>query len=227
LESAKAIDQRTGTPPAAGAAASGGASSSSSFAVTSSCGDVPAEEVERRLVFVRRLLTQLSHGLCEDIEVSEDTVRLHRQLQAAWELQIVPVLAAASRYPADAQERLQLVVAERDKISREVDDALEAAAVEEQLTNLQRCTRKLEAARAADDPDPELVKALAGRVDKLVAEIKEARAATTPAANADIDALIAHAQEAAAKPVKPLPAAARGGAAAAAVSASITASMDD
>ena len=221
LESAKAIDQRTGTPPAASASAA---------AAASAAGDVPAEEVEWRLVFVRRLLTQLSRGLCDDIEVSEDSVRLHRQLQAAWELQMAPVLAAASRYPADTQERLQLVVAEREKISREVDDALEAAAVEEQLTNLQRCTRQLESARASGDPDAALVKALAGRVEKLVAEIKDARTAT-PAANADIDALIAHAQEAAGKTAKqPLPEAARSGSGVGnnkqAVSVSVSVSMD-
>lgn len=201
LETAKAIDKQTAVatrhrelaPSTIGASGEGVSSKS-----------IPSTtEIDARITSTRSLLQRLSHGLSNDVELPEDTARLFRQLQATWELQLEPVVLRATQCPVDVQQRLQLIAAERDKISREVEAALEARAVEDQLVMLQRCTRQLDAAQQADSPDPSRLRSLSGKISELVAEIKEVRkassAASTAADSGDIDFLVAQAQQTAAK----------------------------
>eukprot|EP00750_Incisomonas_marina_P030716 INCI7642.3.p2 GENE.INCI7642.3~~INCI7642.3.p2 ORF type:complete len:239 (+),score=47.20 INCI7642.3:453-1169(+) len=198
LETAKAIDKQTavaprhqGLVPSATVGASGGRSGAPSTA-----------EIDARIASTRSLLQRLSHGLSNDVELPEDTARLFRQLQTTWELQLEPLVAMATQCPVDVQQRLQLVAAERDKITREVEAALEARAVEDQLVMLQRCTRQLVAAQQADSPDPDRLNSLSWKISELVAEIQMVRTATSSASTAgsgDIAFLVAQAQETAAR----------------------------
>ena len=111
---------------------------------------VDDDEVEARVVLVRKLLTRLSRSLSDDVELSDDTSRLFRQLQSTWDIKLAPLMPgasgrAANRFAAATQERLHVVEAEFKKISREVVDAMAASEMEDRLTKLQRTTRQLEA----------------------------------------------------------------------------------
>lgn len=119
-------------------------------------------EVENRLGSARSMLRKLSKEMCDCVTISDGSTRLFRQFEAFWEDKIVALTQSIAEYSPEIQRKIRLVAAERDKISKEMEDAIEANELEEQLTLLQRCTRQLEAIRISENPDKVLQEKLCG-----------------------------------------------------------------
>ena len=151
LEKAKRIDEKT----------VGGVTSDATPDVGGAV--VSDDEISSRLSQTREMLTQLSKRLSDDIEVSDATTRLHRRLEVHWDSLLAPIVAQVSRYPATTQQRIQVLSAEKEKVTKEMEEAVAASLVDEQLTLLQRCTRQLEAAQDAEEANPDLIEALSGK----------------------------------------------------------------